>query len=354
MKNLRERDEILVALSGGVDSAVAALLLKERGFDVQGIYFELLSNGFEATVCQHRKTVSRIAEQLDIKIHFVDRKNAFKKEIIPYFIDTYRKGLTPNPCVFCNPSIKFKEGLAQKERLGLRFFATGHYARIELHDELGYILKKGVDPKKDQSYFLHRLPKIWFENIIFPLGSFKKDEIRQIATDKGLDKLVLKESQEICFVEGDYRESLTGVEETPGPIILKTTNEIVGTHKGLYNYTIGQRRGIGIPGPEPYYVLELDTKNNALIIGTKKDTLQSNFYVENVNWLVPEEYARSQDIEIKIRFRHNPAPGRIVESNKKFGRYKIMFYEPQSSITPGQAAVFYAGDVVLGGGVICV
>ncbi len=350
-----KRRTCLVALSGGVDSTITAYLLKKEGYHVEGLYLELLGSGFEESVRTQKERVLEIGDSLGIRVHFLDLRREFHETIISYFIEAYKRGLTPNPCTLCNPLIKFRAGLSTAKSLGLEHFATGHYVRKGTHPRLGCVLMKGADPKKDQSYFLYRLRPEWLQSLIFPLGEKTKEEVRTLAKRLGLSQVVLEESQEVCFVKGDYRELVYSgeIDERPGPIVFKRTGEVLGRHKGIFNYTIGQRRGLGIPGPEPYYVVQLDVEGNRVYIGTKKDTLRRSFFIEQANWLVPEDYVLKAATSIKIRSRHMPAPGRVMKESRGHGRYKIVFDEPQSSVTPGQAAVVYEGDILLGGGVIC-
>ena len=345
----------LVALSGGVDSTITAYLLRKEGYHVEGLYLELLGKGFEEIVRSQKQKVQQVADTLDIGVHFFDLRSKFNDTIIKYFIDTYRKGLTPNPCTFCNPEIKFKTGLSLAKKLGLEYFATGHYVRLTEHPNLGPILMKGLDTAKDQSYFLYRLKRTWLKRLVFPLGSKAKEEVKALAERLGLLQMVTEESQEVCFVKDDYRKLLfTGKKEgRPGKIIFKRTGEVLGCHKGIFNYTIGQRRGLGIPGPEPYYVVQLDVEHNCVYIGTKEDTYSSEFFIEDASWLVPEEYVLGAMTLIKIRSRHNPVLGKVMKESKTDGKYRIVLEEPQSSVTPGQAAVIYEDDMLLGGGVIC-
>ena len=357
----RKKGSVLVALSGGIDSAVTAFLLKEQGLKVEGLCLELLDDTFLKAKEAQRESARRISAHLGIKVHFLNRQETFYSEVVSYFFSTYQKGLTPNPCIFCNPRIKFKEGLSLTRRLALDLFATGHYARIGEHQEFGIVLMKGADIKKDQSYFLHRLDPKWLRRILFPLGALEKARVKEIARSSGLGSIVLKESQEVCFIEGDYRMFIKRMGKEincyslfeKGPIILKRTGEVVGTHKGLFNYTVGQRRGLGIPWKEPYYVLRLDTAKNAVIIGTREEALRSSFLVSDVNWLVPSEEVIGRSVDVKIRSRHRPAPGIIEKTGSGEGVFRVEFQEPQPGVAPGQAAVFYLNDVVLGGGVIC-
>ncbi len=340
----------LVELSGGVDSAVAARLLLSKGWQVQGVYLDMLPDSLGTDAL---KAAERIAGKLGIEFHVLDLHENFQDEIIEYFCRSYLAGITPNPCVICNPRIKVSRGLEFVKELGLTHLATGHYARILPCKKGYYGLFSGRDRSKDQSYFLHRLPRSSLANIVFPLGEWTKVQTKEYAARVGLAGLVLSESQEVCFLKGDYRQFFGDRAEglaVPGEIV-DMDGRILGTHTGLYSYTVGQRRGLGIPDASPYYVVRLDTRNNRLVIGKDRDLWCNKLTVTDIHWLVPSSDMGKKELLIKIRYRHRGCMGTIHMMN--YNRARISFLEPQRAVTPGQFAVFYRGEQVLGGGVIC-
>ncbi len=344
-----DQKSVLLCLSGGVDSSVCALILKEQGYKVEAIYFVLTDIDLSK---DKLNTIKRIANTLNISLTVLDIREQFQKRVIKYFIDSYKSGLTPNPCVICNPYIKFKYSILEAQKRGIPFVATGHYARIKRQkDEVK--LFKATYPEKDQSYFLALLPKDYLSKIILPLGEFSKEEVVNIAKTKGLSSIVFPESQEVCFLKGDYRNFL--LERCPFLLkrgeIIDINGRYLGTHLGLFRYTIGQRRGLGIPDKTPYYVVRLDIRNNRLIVGKSKDLFSKTFIVDKLNWLDKRTAFNNKFLDIKIRFRHKGAKATIKEIDDR--KIYVEFKEPQRAITPGQFAVFYLDDQVLGGGRIC-
>lgn len=350
---------IAVAISGGVDSLTAAFLLKEKGHEVIGIHF---ITGFEkndAVGFNHgmtgiqnmdtRRDIENISEQLDMPIKIFDCREAFNKKIIAYFKKTYLAGKTPNPCLVCNPEIKFGTVLQYAKKTGAEKLATGHYVRTQPDAKGRHQLLKGIDPHKDQSYFLAFLSQRQLADACFPLGNMKKSDVKKVAEKNGLKPLSKKESQDVCFIhEKGYADFLKdqGIPSSPGPIMEKN-GKVIGEHKGLHLFTIGQRRGINCPAPEPYHVLRLDTKNNRLIVGSKQDLLSSTCIAEKTNWIIrkPSSPVHAQ---VKIRYQHNPAQATLIPLSGQ--RVEIHFKKPQYSITPGQGAVFYRDEEILGGG----
>lgn len=343
-----KKESALLSLSGGVDSAVAAFLALESGLHAEAMFLMLQPEDRSLTSLL---SAQRIAQKLNIPLHVIEKIKEFNDDVINYFIEGYKRGITPNPCVVCNPRIKFRNGLKLMEKLGLDCFMTGHYARIEWVDGMPVLLK-GMDSSKDQSYFLHQIPRKDLSRIKFPLGSLKKDDIKKIALNAGLEAIVQEESQEICFIKGDYRTFLkmSGISFEPGEIIT-LDGKILGEHNGLHNYTIGQRSGLGIPDATPYYVIALNVVKNQVIIGKEKDLYRDKLFVDDVNWLSDPEEAYQSFCTVKIRYRHQGALARLYPT--KDSRVSLEFETPQRAVTPGQYAVFYDGEKVLGGGRIC-
>jgi tRNA-uridine 2-sulfurtransferase len=349
-----------IALSGGVDSLVAAHLLKKEGFSLLGLHFltgfepwvplSLPSTTASAPLDMAKARLAPLAAQLDLPIEVVDLRAAFHRKVIDYFTTGYAQARTPNPCLVCNPGIKFGDLLARARQRGADFLATGHYARIIRDSEGTPCLLKGVDPAKDQSYFLARLTAAQLARANFPLGELTKAHTRTIARREGLRPLGHQESQDICFIrDGAYRDFLTrqpGFLTTPGPVV-NTQGRQLGTHQGLHRYTIGQRRGIGIPGPDPYYVVRLEPQTNRLVVGVKDALYRRSCRVEEINWIgsPPRE---PQTVAVRIRYRHRAAEARLIPRSDHCA--DIVFTEPQKAVTPGQGAVFYNDEQVLGGG----
>lgn len=344
-----------IAVSGGIDSLMAAHLLKKKGHNVIGIHFvtgyedPFPHNGQSAHLLESHK-IFPIAKQLGIDIKILDCSIEFKKNVVDYFIQTYQAGKTPNPCMVCNPSIKFGTVFNFARKLGASTLATGHYARIEKDNRGKFHLYKGIDPKKDQSYFLARLTQQHLAGARFPLGNMKKSDIIQLADMKGFKPVKASESQDVCFIKGknygDFLARHEGFEPKPGQI-KDVRGNILGNHKGLHLFTIGQRRGINCPASEPYYVIQMDPQQNVLTVGFKKDLFASQCKVENINW-IQEEPSRPINIHTRIRYRHTAAASRLTPVDGKTAM--VRFERPQSAITPGQCAVFYRDDEVLGGG----
>jgi tRNA-specific 2-thiouridylase len=349
-----------IALSGGIDSLVTAHLLKKEGHPLLGLHFV---TGFEPWMPQPPDTpaatarldmvkarMAPLAAQLDLPIEVVDLRAAFRLTVIDYFTTGYAQGRTPNPCLVCNPGIKFGVLLAHARQRGAELLATGHYARIMRDSEGPPRLFKGVDPVKDQSYFLARLTADQLARARFPLGGLTKADTRAIARQEGLEPLAHKESQDICFIrDGAYRDFLNrqpGFCTAPGPVV-DTAGNHLGTHQGLHRYTIGQRRGIGIPGPVPYYVVRIEPQTHRLVVGPKDALYRRSCRVEAINWIGGPPQG-PLTVAVRIRYRHRAAVARLVPRSDL--SVDIFFTEPQKAVTPGQGAVFYAGEEVLGGG----
>ena len=351
----------MVAMSGGVDSSVAAALLKHQGYEVIGITmcFNLPDSTTKRPTCcglQGIEDARRVAHKLEIKHYVLNFSRVLGEKVIKDFCREYLKGRTPNPCVRCNQYIKFDALLKKAISLGAGFLATGHYARIEKSHQSPvtshqYFLKKAKDKKKDQSYFLYRLNQTQLKAVLFPLGNYTKDEVRKIAREFALpvaDKLA---SQEICFLpDRDYRRFLKVQGKTdikPGPVVDKENN-ILGQHKGIAFYTIGQREGLGIARGYPLYVVKINPKNNCITVGKKEDVYRAEFFIKDAHFILKPR-KKKVALKVRIRYNHPEAPARIMFLNHKI---KVKFKKPQFAVTPGQSAVFYDKDIVLGGGII--
>ncbi len=351
--------KVVVAMSGGVDSSVAAVLLKQQGYDVTGMMLRLWSepgkeDSNRCCTPDSMAQARRVAQKLDIPFYVIDAKQVFRETVVNYFLDGYARGETPNPCLLCNRQIRWAFLLNHALALGADFMATGHYVRKRVTEDGRYELLRAVDPTKDQSYVLHVLTQEKLARALFPVGDYPKTEIRAIAEAHGLSTAKRPDSQDLCFLAGeDYRNFIrrNAVEMlVPGEIV-RRTGEVLGQHTGLPNYTIGQRKGLGIAYPEPLYVLGKDATANRLIVGTADELGQRQLLAANVTWtagILPVEPFRA---EVKIRYSARPAPAWVTPLDNG-ARARVVFDAPVRDITPGQAAVFYNGDVVWGGGVI--
>lgn len=332
-----------VAVSGGVDSLVAAYLLKKKG-PVVGIHFK---TGYHPV---SDEAIQRIGAQLDIPVHIADIGADFKAAVVDYFVDTYLSGRTPNPCLVCNPVIKFGRIFDIARSLGAERLATGHYARTGPGADGSPRLFRGRDPQKEQSYFLAFLTPAQLAAADFPLGGMTKPAVKALAAEKGLRPVSASESQDICFIRntayGQFLAAHTETPPRPGPIV-DVRGRHLGEHKGLHLFTVGQRRGIDCPAGAPYYVVRMEPLHNRLIVGFKEDLLAPECRVAGVNWIGPEP-AGPVAAAVRIRYRHRAAPARLYPRDG--GRVRIEFDTPQSAVTPGQGAVFYQGEAVLGAG----
>jgi len=336
-------EKILVGMSGGVDSTVAALLLQRQGYDVTGVYMKLHDN--EAYHRENYARACKVGEYLGIDVHFHDISEHFRTEVYDYFVEEYRAGRTPNPCIVCNRQIKFGAMLDFADSLGIDKVATGHYLRCD-----GRFIYTARDRNKDQSYFLAEVRREVLPRLIFPLGELLKEEVKAIAAEISVLKSIAaqKESSEICFVENDYTEILQQhMEIDREGEVLDEAGNVVGTHKGYMHYTIGKRRGFTVRGAHtPHYVLRLDPEANRIVVGTRDRLEEHSFGVHTVNLF---ENLEAFDCQVKVRYRTRAIPARVtIEGDRGF----VELEEPVSGLARGQFAVFYDGERLLGGGVI--
>ena len=346
-------NKVLLGMSGGVDSSVSALLLKEQGYEVIGTTLEL----FAGSSCCNTNTyldAKNVCNSIGIPHFIYDYKNEFKEHIINDFINCYANCKTPNPCIECNKYMKFGFMWEKAKELGCDYIATGHYAKTEYSEKDNeYQLLKGADDSKDQSYVLWNIPKELIQHVLFPLADFEsKDEIREIAKKNNLKVANKPDSEDICFVpDGNYKKFLennSNIKPKEGNIV-NSKGEILGKHSGLYNYTIGQRKGLGISNPVPLFVLGFNKEKNEVIVGEEKELYKSEITVSDINLLLVDEIKEWLEVTVKTRYSSKVAKAKIIQEENKI---KVIFDEPQRAITPGQSAVFYMGDIVLGGGKI--
>ncbi len=349
---------VVVAMSGGVDSSVAAALLKEQGYDVMGMMLRLWSepgkeDSNRCCTPDSMAQARRVAAKLDIPFYVVDAKNVFRETVVQYFLDGYARGETPNPCLICNRQIRWTFLLERALALGADFMATGHYVRIRREERGKSELLRAMDRSKDQSYVLHVLDQEKLARALFPIGDYPKTEIRALAEKYGLSTASRPDSQDLCFLAGeDYRNFLQrNAAETlkPGEIV-RRDGRPVGAHNGLANYTIGQRKGLGLASPVPLYVLGKNSVTNTLVVGTQEELGSSELIARDVNWLSGEAPQAPFRAEVKIRYTAREAEALVTPMDGD--QSQVRFDAPQRDITAGQAAVFFQGDVLIGGGII--
>ena len=348
-----KKDRVLVSMSGGVDSSVAALLLMKEGFDVIGVTMNIWQNDKTTRACCSLLSIDdarRVANKIGIPFYVLNFKEIFKETVVKNFIDSYISGETPNPCVKCNEIIKFQYLLNKAKELNCKFIATGHYARIK-KDKNKYLILRGKDDRKDQTYFLHVLKQNMLKNILFPVGDYTKEEVRRIAKNFELPVANKPESQEVCFVpDRNYPKFImdfTNFTPKPGLIIDKSGN-FLGEHKGIIFYTIGQRKRIGISGCVPFYVLSIDGEKNTITVGEDYELYSNELFAKDVNFIIDIKLPKV--LNVKIRYLSNPTPAVIYKIDKT--KVKVKFKKPVRAITPGQSVVFYKDDILIGGGTI--
>lgn len=344
-----ENIKTLIAMSGGVDSSVAAFLLKSRGYECFGATMSLLSDNSNDI-----NDARKIAESLGFPFCVFDFQNEFKMYVVEEFVKAYTLGKTPNPCIFCNKNLKFSEMLKKADELGCKYLATGHYARVEFNENTGkFVLKKAMDASKDQSYVLYMLTQDILSRLILPLGDYSKPEIRNIAEENGLVTAHKSDSQDICFVpNGDYAafiENYLGKTFPQGDFVLPD-GTVLGKNKGIIHYTLGQRKGLGVSYTKPLFVCNIDPETNNVTLGDNEDLFTDTLMADNVNIISGDDFKEPVRCKAKIRYKHTESPcSAFVDEN---GVLNVKFDEPQRAVTKGQAVVLYDGDTVLGGGEI--
>ena len=344
------KKKILLGMSGGVDSSVSAVVLQEQGYEVIGATMTLWEDTEKAI-----EDAKKVCKKLGIEHHVIDCTEKFRCHVINKFISEYENAKTPNPCVECNRYLKFGAFYEKAKELGCEYIATGHYAKTEYSEKYKrYVLKKSDEEKKDQTYFLYYIPKEEIGYIIFPLQNrTSKEETRKIAEKNSLEVAQKKDSQEICFIpDNDYQKFLqkySSQKPKVGNIVLKD-GTVLGKHNGLINYTIGQRKGLGISYKEPLYVIKLDIQKNQVIVGTEQDLYSKELIADEINWLAIDQLKEPLKLKAKVRYRAKEAECTVYPIENE--QVKVIFDEPQRAITPGQSVVFYDEDIVIGGGKI--
>ena len=351
-RKMKSKGKVLLGMSGGVDSSVSAYLLKKEGYEVIGATFNLWDKDTHNKTLSNIKDAKNVADMLGIQFHVFDMREQFKKYVVDYFISEYESGKTPNPCVACNRYVKFQGLIDKAKDLDIDFVATGHYAKVE-EKENRYILKKSKEESKDQTYFLYKLTQEQLSKTLFPLGNYKKTEIRDIAKKLDLKTANRPDSQEVCFIEDnnhynfvkEYSQNLTQQGD-----MVDIQGNVLGIHNGISKYTIGQRRGLGVVTGKPMFVIDIDGESNTVILGSNDDLFKKELIASNLNWIAIDSLEDSMEVDIKIRSTAKSAKGKIspIEDSK----VRVSFDIPQRAITKGQSVVFYKEDSVIGGGII--
>jgi tRNA-specific 2-thiouridylase len=345
--------KVVVGMSGGVDSTVAVFLLQQAGYDVYGVMLRLWKAGgvVAESVTFQEQMAAESAQTMDVPFEVLDVQDQFRQSVVEYFIQGYQSGITPNPCFYCNRKLKFDALINYADRHNIYYVSSGHYARVHREGDAVKLIR-GLDAQKDQSYMLASLHNEQIERLVLPLGELKKNTVRQIAEEQGFRASASKESQDVCFLpEGDYASFLLSQHadiHQPGEIVNRQ-GEVIGSHMGLAFYTIGQRKGLGIFAPEPTYVLEKEMETNRLVVGSREELGKRKMVVKDVYWHQPLALP-SSDCKVAIRYHARPVHGKL--SATKEGLVQVDFSELLRDITPGQAAVFYHGDEVIGSGII--
>jgi tRNA-specific 2-thiouridylase len=342
-----DKKTVVVAMSGGVDSTVSAALLQQQGYRVIGMTMRIWDRG--DPVFDEARDARQMAEKLGIPHHLIDLRREFRQQVVEPFCAEYFSGRTPNPCVLCNKAFKFRLLLEKAAELGGDLLATGHYVRV-VEEDGHFSLVKGTNRHKDQSYFLFTLTQDQLRRVCFPVGEMTKSEVRACAASLGLHVADKGDSQDICFIpDGDYIRFLEEEGNRAPEVgeIVHVSGQVLGSHRGTYRYTIGQRRGLGLAWPEPLYVVRIDALNRRIVVGEKPHLDMTEMTVAGTNWIIPEPRGLLRAC-CRIRYRHHEAPAAI--ELLAGGRCRVLFDEAQHGVTPGQAAVFYDGDRVLGGG----
>ena len=347
-------EKAIIALSGGVDSSVCAHIMKTRGYECEGVMFRLYDKHGENVADSDISDAEKVAEKVGIPFSVIDYRDDFKRKVIDEFVAVYEKGGTPNPCIVCNRVIKFELLFNRLKEKNADKVVTGHYARVEYDSKAGrYLLKKAVDDSKDQSYVLYNLKKDQLKNIIFPLGELSKSEARQIAEKEGFVNAAKRDSQDICFVPdgnyGKFIEEYRG-KRFPSGDFVSESGHVIGQHKGIIHYTIGQRKGLGLALPCPMYVVKKDVFENKVVLGYNDELFSDSLTAKDVNLISVDSIDTPMRVDAKVRYSQKAQPAYAVLLPD--GRLSVKFDQPQRAITPGQSVVLYDGDIVVGGGVI--
>ena len=349
------KEKVVVGMSGGVDSSVAAYLLKEQGYDVIGVTMQIWPEE-ENSCCgiTAAEDARRVAQMLDIPFYVMNFQDIFEKKVISYFVEEYQQGRTPNPCIACNRYVKWEALLQKSQMLGAKYLATGHYARVKQLENGRYSITTSVTAAKDQTYALYNLTQEQLAHTLMPVGEYAKDQVREMARNIGLKVADKPDSQEICFVpDNDYAgyiERYTGRKDLPGNFVTKD-GEILGQHKGISHYTVGQRKGLGISLGYPVFVTEIRPETREVVIGTNEDVFTDELMANRINCMAASQFQKGDKMLAKIRYSHKGEMCEIVDVGEDW--LKVKFDQPVRAVTKGQAVVFYENEYVLGGGTIC-